>query len=302
MEDAAPPHGERPDIAGRPFYAGRPDPAEPGRPAPWTLDDLCDFAAATGDPYGGRLAPGSAPGGVGQLPAFSLQLEAGEPPVWVGLEPGELARWSRALERLLARWGVAAGDTVGFYDYGSSPLVLLSAGSYVPGLGAGATDRLGADMFCNDGMGNMALRMAEAVRVVGPAAVIVRADVAAPLTEALEMSGVVLGDVLRWAAVTVPDGAPFPGDVDRWSERWGLPVRRILRADAAFLVAGDCAACGLFHVDADAYSLEVLPAGEVAVTTAFATTTPAVRYCLGPAEVVDAGCADEPAAPRLRWL
>lgn len=222
--------------------------------------------------------------------------------MWVGLGPEELAQWSTALEGVLARWGVGPGDTVGFYDYGSSPLVLLSAGSYVPGLAAGATDRLGADMFCNDGMGNMALRMAEAVRVVGPSALVVRADVAAPFTEALDMSGVVLGDVLRWAAITVPDGAPFPGDVERWSERWGLPVRRVLRADAAFLVAGDCAACGLFHVDGGLYRLEPLPTGEVAVTTRFATTTPAVRYCLGPAEVVDAGCPDEPAAPRLRWL
>jgi phenylacetate-coenzyme A ligase PaaK-like adenylate-forming protein len=291
-----------PDVAGRPFYDARPDPGDPVLPAPWTLDDLSEFAAAGGDPYGGRRAAGSSGGGDGSLPAFSLQLEAGEPPVWVGLDAGELAQWSVALERVLARWGVAAGDTVGFYDYGSSPLVLLSAGSYVPGLGAGATDRLGADMFCNDGMGNMALRMAEAVRVVGPSALVVRADVAAPLTEALEISGVVLGDVVRWVALTVPDGAPFPGDVARWSERWGLPIRRILRADAAFLVAGDCAACGLFHVDADLYRLEPLATGEVAVTTRFANTTPAVRYSLGPAEVVEAGCPDEPTAPRLRWL
>jgi len=284
---------EPPDVRGRPFYDARPDPA--GGTAPWTLDDLCDFAAAAGDPYGGRRDSPA-------LPPFSLQLEAGEPPVWVGLDGNELTRWSLALERILARWGVAAGDTVGFYDYGSSPLVLLSAGSYVPGLGRGATDRLGADMFCNDGMGNMALRMAEAVRVVRPAAMVVRADVAAPLTEALEMSGVELGDVVRWVAVTVPDGAPFPGDVARWSERWGLPVRRILRADAAFLLAGDCPACGLFHVDAELYDLAPLPGGETSVTARFATTTPAVRYSLGPAEPVAAGCRDEPAARRLRWL
>ena len=220
----------------------------------------------------------------------------------MGLDRAELGHWSTALERILARWGVAAGDTVGYYEYGSSPLVLLSAGSYVPGLGQGATDRLGADMFCNDGMGNMALRMAEAIRVVGPSAVVVRADVSAPLTEALEMSGVSLPDILRWAAVTVPDGAPFPGDVQRWSERWGLPVRRLLRADAAFFLAGDCPGCDLFHVDAELYDLEALPGGEVAVTTAFAATTPAVRYSLGPAEIVGSGCPEEPAAARLRWL
>jgi phenylacetate-coenzyme A ligase PaaK-like adenylate-forming protein len=292
-------------LAGRPFYDARPDPA--GGTAAWTLDDLCDFAAAAGDPYGGRLAggpfdPASEEIGADRLPPFSLQLEAGEPAVWVGLDGPELAHWATALERLLARWGVTAGDTVGFYEYGSSPLVLLSAGSYVPGLGRGATDRLGADMFCNDGMGNMALRMAEAIRVVRPSAMVVRADVAAPLTEALEMSGVWLPDVLRWAAITVPDGAPFPSDVARWSERWGLPVRRILRADAAFLVAGDCDACDLFHVDAEFYDLEPLPGGELAVTTSFAITTPAVRYNLGLAEVVAAGCTEEPDARRVRWL
>ncbi len=195
-----------PELDGRPFYDARRDRA--GRPAPWTLDDLCDFAAAAGDPYGGRLAGGAFDGEGARLPPFSLQLEAGEPPIWVGLDGDELAQWSAALERVLARFGVAAGDTVGFYEYGSSPLVLLSAGSYVPGLGRGATDRLGADMFCNDGMGNMALRMAEAIRVVRPSAIVVRADVAAPLTEALEMSGVWLPDVLRWAAVTALRRAP----------------------------------------------------------------------------------------------
>jgi phenylacetate-coenzyme A ligase PaaK-like adenylate-forming protein len=287
-------------LVGRPFYDARSDPAR-GTSA-WTLDDLCDFAAAVGDPYGGRLAGGPFDPAAERLPPFSLQLEAGEPPVWVGLDGDELGRWATALERLLARWGVTAGDTIGFYEYGSSPLVLLSAGSYVPGLGRGATDRLGADMFCNDGMGNMALRMAEAIRVVRPSAMVVRADVAAPLTEALEMSGVWLPDVLRWAAITVPDGAPFPADVDRWSERWGLPVRRILRADAAFLLAGDCETCDLFHVDAEFYDLEPLPGGELAVTTSFATTTPAVRYNVGPAEVVAAGCTEEPDARRLRWL
>jgi hypothetical protein len=288
------------NVAGRPFYDARQDSA--GDTAAWTLDDLCDFAATSGDPYGGRLAGPPFDGAADRLPPFSLQLEAGEPPVWVGVDGDELVRWSTALERLLARWGVSAGDTVGFYEYGSSPLVLLSAGSYVPGLGRGATDRLGADMFCNDGMGNMALRMAEAIRVVRPAAMVVRADVAAPLTEALEMSGVWLPDVLRWAAITVPDGAPFPADVARWSDRWGLPVRRVLRADAAFLLAGDCAACDLFHVDAEFYDLEPLPGGDLAVTTRFAATTPAVRYNVGPAERVAPGCPEEPDVPRLRWL
>lgn len=43
-------------LVGRPFYDARPDPA--GGTAAWTLDDLCEFAASAGDPYGGRLAGG----------------------------------------------------------------------------------------------------------------------------------------------------------------------------------------------------------------------------------------------------
>jgi hypothetical protein len=108
--------------------------------------------------------------------------------------------------------------------------------------------------------------------------------------------------VLRWVAVTVPDGAPFDTDVARWSERWGLPVRRILRADAALLIAGDCPACHLFHVDAELYTIEPRPGGDVTVTNRFATTTPTVRYNVGLAECVAPGCAEEPSAARLRWL
>ncbi len=289
-------------LADRPFYRARLDGS--GVVTPWTLDDLCDWAAATGDPYGGRRARGR--GGVPRdagdgLPELSLQLEASEPPVWVGADGDELWSWSVALERLLRRWGVLPGETVGFFEFGSSPLVLLSAGSYLPRLGRGATDRLGADMFCNDGLGSMAARMAEAIRVVGPSAIVLRADVAAPFTEAFEMAGVSLAEAVRWIAVTVPDGVPFPGDLARWSERWGIPVRSVLRADAAFLLAGDCGACGLFHVDGELYDLEALPGGETAVTTRFATSTPAVRYNLGPAEPVPAGCPEEPDTPRLRW-
>lgn len=277
----------------RPFYAGRVDRA--GLVEPWTLDDLEDWALAHDDPYGGRRADGG-------LPPLSLQLEASDDPfLWVGVDPGELAAWSAALERLYRRWGVGPGDTVAYFEYGSSPLVLLSAGSYVPHLAGGAVDRLGADTFCNDGLGSMAARMVDALRLLRPAAVVLRADVLAPFAEAVDVTGLPLAEVAGCVAVTVPEGLPFASEVERYSARWGVAVRRLLRADAAFLVAGDCAACGLVHVDPDLYRLEDAGGDGTAVTATFAHTTPAVRYRLEEAAREAPGCPQEPAAPRLRW-
>ena len=221
-----------PALAELPFYRARLDGA--GGVAPWTLDDLEDWAAASGDPYGGRRAEGT-------FPPLSLQLEAaGEPYLWVGVDTLELEAWSAALEHLLGRWGVGAGATVAYFEYGSSPLVLLSAGSYVPHLAGGAADRLGADTFCNDGLGSMAVRMVDTIRLLQPAVVVLRADVLAPFAEAVDVTGLALAEAVGCVAVTMPEGVPFPAEVDRYSQRWGMAVRRLLRADAVFLVAGDC--------------------------------------------------------------
>jgi hypothetical protein len=273
-----------------PFYAGRLDGA--GRVAPWNLDDLEDWASVHDDPYGGRRIDG-------RLPPLSLQLEATDDPhLWVGVDAAELGAWSTALERLLGRWGVGAGDTVAYFEYGSSPLVLLSAASYVPHLGGGAVDRLGADTFCNDGLATMAIRMVDAIRLLRPAVVVLRADVLAPFAEAVDVTGLELAETVGCLAVTVPEGAPFPAEVERYSQRWGVPVRSVLRADAAFLLAGDCAGCGLFHVDPGLYCLEAAPGG-AAVTATFARTTPAVNYLLDGVRLEPAGCGQEPGAPRL---
>lgn len=276
----------------RPFYRARPDGA--GGVVPWTLDDLEDWAAVHGDPFGGRRA-GDA------LPPLSFQLEATDDPfLWVGVDAAELDAWSRALEGILARWGVGAGDTVAYFDYGSSPLVLLSAASYLPHLTAGAADRLGADTFCNDGLGSQAARMVDAIRLLRPAAVVLRADVLAPFAEAVDVTGLDLAREVGCVAVAAPDGVPFPAEVDRYARRWGVAVRSLWRADAAFLLAGDCAACGLFHLDPERYRPEPAGPAGVAVTATFAHTTPAVRYQVEPAGLEPPGCALEPEAPRVR--
>ncbi len=256
-----------------PFYRERLDAR--GRPAPWSLDELADFARASGDPYGGRLAR-PAP------PELSLQIEASEDePVWLGLSRSELVAWSRALESMWRRFGIARGETIALFDYGSSPLVLLASGSYCAYLGRGAADRLGAATICNDGVATLAGRMLEILACVRPAALVLRRDVLAPLADALQTAGLELARGVRWIAIADADGAPSREEAARQRALWGVPVHRVLRADAAFLIAGSDEGGDAFLLDASLYSVERLPGSELAVTAHFARTCPARRYALG---------------------
>lgn len=257
--------------AALPFYAARLDAR--GRIEPWALEDLQEFAARSGDPYGGRLAPGTEP-------ALSLQLEASEDePVFLGLAPRELGAWSRALESAWRRFGLERGEAVALFDYGSSPAVFLAAGTYAAYLGRGVADRLGLTTICNDGVASMAGRMVEILRWVRPAALVLRRDVLAPFAEALQTAGLVLAERCRWVAVTEPDGAPPLLETRRYAELWRLPVHRLLRADAAcFLAGSDPADPRRFLVEPALYALEALGEGEVAVSARFARTCPAWRH------------------------
>ena len=76
------------------------------------------------------------------------------------------------------------------------------------------------------------------------------------------------------------------------------PPTRVLRADAAFLLAGECPECGLFHLDR-VYRAESLPANEVAVTTAFARICPAFRYNLCVDRIDRAGMPARAGAQRI---
>ena len=279
-----------PIFRSRDFYRERLDAR--GQPEPWTLDDLEDFAARHDDPFGGRGEPGV-------VPPVALQVEAtGEPPVWLGLDGRELDAWARGLAGTWGRFGLRAGETIAFFEYGSSPLVLLASSSYVGYLRRGAADRLGAAAICNDGVALLAARMVSIVVHVAPAAVIVRRDLLAPFADALRTAGVPLAGTVRWVGVTEPEGLPPRRDVERFAEEWEVPLHRFLRADAAHLVAAECDACGLVHVDPRLYRIE-RARSEVAVTTRFARVCPTVRYSLGPGDLRPAGCEREAGAARL---
>ena len=264
-----------------------------GQPRPWALADLEAFAAShPNDPFAGRVRDGLAP-------KFALQVEATEdPPIWIALEPPELDRWAGVIERMWARWGTSPGETIAFFEYGSSPLVLLASSGYVGYLRRGAADRLGLTAICNDGVAAMASRMVAIVETLRPSMLIVRRDLAVPFAMALEASGVRLADRVRWIAIGEVEGAISRAEAEQVSTRLGVPVWRILRSDAAFLIAGECPGCRAFHLDKE-YGAESLASGHVAMTARFAKACPAVRFDIGTAMLMQGGCVREPRAQRL---
>ncbi len=279
------------DLMGHRFYRERVD--GDSAPRPWSLADLEEFAAKhPPDPFAGRLRDGPAP-------KFALQLEATEdPPIWIALEPRELDRWAGVLERMWSRWGTAPGETIAFFDYGSSPLVLLASSGYVGYLRRGAAERLGLNSVCNDGVAAMAARMVAIIETLKPSMLTIRRDLAVPLAMALEASGVSLAGRVRWLAISEVEGAISRAESAQLSARLGVPAWRILRSDAAFLLAGECPDCRTFHLDRE-YRAEGLVAAHVAITAAFAKTCPAIRYDIGTAKLLHGGCAREPRATRV---
>jgi hypothetical protein len=277
------------ELAALPFYRERL--GRDGRPEPWDLLALQEFAARTGDPYGGRLAPGA------EL-VFSLQIEASEDePLWIGLSRAELAAWSRGLERLLRLLALRAGEALAFFDFGSSPLVLLSSGNHAAHLGRGAADRLGLTTICNDGLASLVGRMTEIVRLVRPAGLVLRRDVLAPLAEALRVVGLELAETCRFVAVTEAEDAPSRSEAERYAAAWRVPVHRVLRADAAYLIGLALHGSDEFLVDPALHTIETLADGELAASARFARSCPAVRYRLGPGAV-----ASGRDASGRRWL
>lgn len=263
------------------------------QPRPWALADLEDFAASNStDPFAGRVRDGLAP-------KFALQLEAtAEPSIWIALEPPELDRWAGVIERMWKRWGTSPGETIAFFEYGSSPLVLLASSGYVGYLRRGAAERLGLTTICNDGVAAMASRMVAIVETLKPSMLIVRRDLAVPFAMALEAAGVNLADRVRWIAISEVEGAISRAEAEQISARLGVPVWRILRSDAAFLVAGECPGCREFHLD-KAYRAESLASGHVAITARFASACPAVRFDIGTGRLLLGGCVLEPSAQRI---
>ncbi len=276
-----------------PFYRDRLD--KRGEPAPWTLAELEAFGAAhRDDPYAGRVVPRSSA-------QVSLQLEAtAEPPLWAALNSPELDHWAGVVARMWSRWGAPSGETIAFFEYGSSPLVLLASSGYVAHLRRGAADRLGLSAICNDGVATMAPRMASIVANVKPSMLMLRRELAAPFVAALDAGGVTLRGRIRWIGLSEVEGAPPAAETERLHSTFGVPVYRVLRSDTAYLLAGECAGCRMFHLDRQ-YEARAIDGGELAITARFARACPAVNANIGAARLIDPGCKLEPGAYRIEY-
>jgi len=268
-----------------------------GQLRPWGITDLEDFAAGnSGDPFAGRVRDDRVSS---QVPKFALQLEGtADPSIWIALDPPELDRWAGVLARMWTRWGTSPAETIAFFEYGSSPLVLLASSGYVGYLRRGAADRLSLTSICNDGVAAMANRMVAIVETLRPSMLILRRDLTMPFAMALEAVGMSLAERVRWIAISEVEGAISRAEAAHLSARLAVPVWRILRADAAFLLAGECPACRAFHLDRE-YLAESLASGHVAITARFANACPAHRFDIGAATLLKGGCAIDPRARRV---
>ena len=174
-------------------------------------------------------------------PKFSLQLEAtGDPPIWIALDPPELDRWAGVIERMWTRWGTSPGETIAFFEYGSSPLVLLTSSGYVGYLRRGAADRLRPERDLqrwrrgDGGPHGGDHRNAEALDADRSP----RSQL--PLRDGSGSRRHNLAGRVRWLAISEVEGAVSRTEAVQFSARLGVPVWRILRSDAAFLLSGEC--------------------------------------------------------------
>ena len=211
----------------------------------------------------------------GLAPKFALQLEATEdPPIWIALEPPELDRWAGVLERMWTRWGTAPGETIAFFEYGSSPLVLLASSGYVGYLRRGAAERLGLNAVCNDGVAAMAARMVAIIETLetldadhSPRS---RGAVGDGSGSQPASTSPAACDGSRLAKLKAQFRAPRPRNYPR-----GSACRSGASYDPMRLsyFPANARTAATFHLDRE-YRAESLAAGHVAITARFAKACP----------------------------
>ncbi len=248
---------------------------------PMDLDTLLRSRAEHDDPFGGRRDP--------RRPVrVILQVGDGLPLYWA-LGPRDLAGAAAALAHGWRQLGLGPGDRVAIYDYGTSPLTLFASSSYLPYLGAGAADLIGCTPICNDGLPELASRALHLLQYVRPKVLFARAEaVEALLAQAPGARPFLEG--LGCTVVVSADEQPIPSEqVARWQRKLSLPVRQLLRADAALFFAAPCPATQAYHVSKAHYLVEVLAEGGreplspgevglLTITNLFLRTCPIIRY------------------------
>lgn len=206
--------------------------------------------------------------------------------LYLTLTAGDIGAAARALASCWRSLGVRRNDRVLIFDYGTSPLTLFASWSYVPYLRSGAADLLGAVPVCNDGLPEFAPRALHLVRFVRPRVAFVDAGAMPALVRAALDEGFAISDSIESVVVSSDEEMPEAEQVAAWSLALGVPVRWLMRAEAALFFAAQCER-GAFHVDRRFYRVEVVPEGGepasrgeglLCVTNSFLQGSRAPRY------------------------
>ena len=134
----------------------------------------------------------------------------------------------------------------------------------------------------------MSRRAVDVVRTVRPRVLFVRTDCLYPFSTEVTRSSLTLSSYVD-ALVAVENEATLSGtDRESYQTTLGVPIYRLVRADAAMFLAPECPQCGLFHVWPDLYYVETTErlenpivsgqASPLIITNWFSRSFPAIRY------------------------
>ena len=274
------------------------------RIAPFTLEELVEETSRSGDPYASRWCRKKAPPLV-----FQLEYDT-EPRLYLPLDRPALKSYAEALARCWSLLGVAKGDKVAIFDYGTSPLSYLASASYTPYLNRGAAEALGCLPVCNDGVANMSQRAVEILKFIRPRIFFLRSDCLQPFINQVEAAGLRVSDYARALVVAECEGTLSRQEQTSFEQRLGVPVYQMLRIDAAMFLAMECPQCRLLHTWRDLYLVENSRenGGEIhngapcplLITNWFALNCPTLRYASQiQGSLAAAGCARGPRDQRI---
>jgi len=250
---------------------------------PFTLEELVEEKTASGDPYSLRWCEKKSP-----LLAFQLEYDT-EPRLYLPLDRLALKGYAEALTRCWSLLGLARGDRVAIFDYGTSPVTYLASGSYTPYLGRGAAEALACTPICNDGVSNMSQRAVEILKTIRPRIFFLRSDCLQPFIHQADAAALRCSDYIGALVVTESEGALSRMEQSTFEKKLGVPIYRMLRIDVAMFLAVECPHCRLLHTwrdlyfvenrqDADEEIVDGAVRSPLLITNWFALSCPTLRY------------------------
>ena len=272
---------------------------------PFTLEELVEEKISSGDPYSSRWCEKKSP-------PLTFQLEYDtEPRLYLPLDRAALRGYAKALTRCWSLLGLKRGDRVAIFDYGTSPVTYLAAGSYTPYLGRGAAEALQCLPICNDGVANMSQRALDILKFIRPRIFFLRSDCLQPLIYQVEAAALHLSDYTRALVVVESEGALSRMEQATFEKKLGVPLYRMLRIDVAMFLAVECPQCRYLHTWEDLYFVEnhregneeILNGdvrGPLLITNWFGLGCPTLRYLSQiRGSVIAPGCPRGPRDQRI---